>query len=106
MRWAAAAALILLSLCAGAHEDDAPNANWYKSLKQNGTGIPCCSIEDCKEVDYRIGSSAQYQAWVENGWVDIPDDRVLTRENPTGRGVLCRSQITGTIWCFAPGDAG
>ncbi len=103
---AAAMIFAMLESCASAHDADEPFAAWYNSLKQNGTDISCCSQHDCQEVDYRIGPSAKYQAWIENGWVDIPEDRVLTRDNPVGRGILCRSQSTGTIWCFIPGDAG
>jgi hypothetical protein len=74
-------------------------APWFQSLRQPSTGISCCSLADCRQVDYRIGSQG-YEAFADNRWVTVPSDKVLQRtDNPTGRGVLCRTP-GGDILCF------
>jgi len=76
---------------------------WFESLKQPGTGVSCCSISDCRPVQYRLAPDG-YEALVGSMWVHVPDDRVLRRQqNPLGRAVLCRSPASGTIFCFVPG---
>ena len=76
--------------------------DWYESLKEPGTNFPCCSIADCRPVDYKLDPGG-YEALVETRWVRVPDDKILHgKPNPTGRGVLCRSPISGTILCFVP----
>jgi hypothetical protein len=75
---------------------------WFESLKQPGSGISCCSIADCLPVDYKMETDG-YEALVEARWVRIPGDKVLHgKPNPTGRAILCRSPISGTILCFVP----
>jgi len=76
---------------------------WFESLKQPGSGVSCCSISDCRPVQYRLASDG-YEALIESGWIHIPEDRVLHhKQNPLGRAVLCRSPASGTIFCFVPG---
>jgi hypothetical protein len=75
---------------------------WFESLKQPGSGISCCSIADCLPVDYKMETEG-YEALIEARWVRIPGDKVLHgKPNPTGRAILCRSPISGTILCFVP----
>ena len=75
---------------------------WFESLKQPGSGISCCSIADCLPVDYKMEGDG-YEALIETRWVRIPGDKVLHgKPNPTGRAILCRSPISGTILCFVP----
>jgi len=76
---------------------------WFESLKQPGTGVSCCSISDCRPVQYRLVPEG-YEALVGSIWVHVPDDRVLrNQKNPVGRAVLCRSPASGRIYCFVPG---
>ena len=76
---------------------------WFESLKQPGTGVSCCSISDCRPVQYRLVPEG-YEALVGSLWVHVPDDRVLrNQKNPLGRAVLCRSPASGRIYCFVPG---
>ena len=78
-------------------------APWFESLKQPGTGVSCCSISDCRPVQYRLAPEG-YEALVGSLWVHVPDDRILrNQKNPLGRAVLCRSPASGTIFCFVPG---
>ena len=75
---------------------------WFESLKQPGSGISCCSIADCLPVDYKMETEG-YEALIEARWVPIPGDKVLHgKPNPTGRAILCRSPISGTVLCFVP----
>ena len=95
-------------LAAGALEAAAPENGepsmhgWFESLKQPGSGVSCCSIADCRPVDYKLNGEG-YEALIETRWMRIPDDKILHgKPNPTGRAVLCRSPISGTILCFVP----
>ena len=62
---------------------------WFESLKQPGTGVSCCSISDCRPVQYRLVPEG-YEALVGSLWVHVPDDRVPAQsEEPGGaRGPL------------------
>lgn len=87
------------ALAAPPKNADRTLAPWFQSLRQPGTGISCCSLADCRQVDYRIGNKG-YEAFADNRWVSVPADKVLQRtDNPTGRGVLCRTP-GGDILCF------
>ena len=37
-------------------DPNSPIGQWFQSLKQPGSGASCCSIADCRPVDYRIGA--------------------------------------------------
>ena len=75
---------------------------WFQSLTQPGTGIPCCSVSDCHETDFRINGD-HYEAWVDGQWRVVPPEAVLKRtDNPTGRAVACFVPILGII-CFVRG---
>jgi hypothetical protein len=75
---------------------------WFESLKQPGSGVSCCSIADCRPVEYRLATDG-YEAYLDTRWVHVPDDKIIHgMANPIARGVLCRSPISGTILCFVP----
>jgi len=77
-------------------------APWFNSLRQPGTGVSCCSIADCRPVDYR-GGPAGYEVWIENAWHKVPADKVLDgKDNPVGRAVVCYTPALG-IMCFVRG---
>jgi hypothetical protein len=84
-------------------ENADPNlAPWFESLKQPGSGVSCCSIADCRPVEYRLVADG-YEAYLDTRWVHVPDDKIIHgMSNPLARGVLCRSPISGTILCFVP----
>jgi hypothetical protein len=72
---------------------------WYQSLKQPGSGVSCCSIADCRQVDYRTEGD-HYEALIDGKWLLVPPERVLAHEtNPTGHGVVCWTPWQG-ILCF------
>ena len=69
---------------------------WFKSLKQPGTSLPCCSISDCRRVDFRIASDGQYEVMVEGNWYSVPSRLVLhPMHNPVGRAVACYTTAFG-----------
>jgi hypothetical protein len=98
--------LLIAALALARPPDDIPIDpalhDWYESLKEPGTTYPCCSIADCRPIDYRMGGEG-YEARIDEEWVTVPDDRVLKNQpNPIGRAVLCRSPVNGSILCFVP----
>ena len=96
---AAFLAIAAQALAAPPENADQRLAPWYQSLKQPGSGVSCCSIADCRQVDYRV-SEGHYEALIESRWMTVPDDKVLQHEaNPTGHGVVCYTPWQG-ILCF------
>src|SRR5258708_29474038 len=99
--------LILLFLATGAGAAPPENADralspWFQSLAVPGTGISCCSIADCRPVDYRTVDD-HYEALIEDKWVVIPPRKVLDRtDNPVGRAVVCWTPERG-VMCFVRG---
>jgi hypothetical protein len=72
---------------------------WFQSLRQPDTGVSCCSIADCRPVDYRT-TAGGYEVWIENRWQRVPPEKVLQRaDNPVGRAIVCWTKQIG-IMCF------
>jgi hypothetical protein len=83
---------------------NSPEAHWVQSLQMPGTAISCCSLADCRKVDYRI-EKGQLEAFIEERWVAVPKDKVVKRENPTGSAWACYRQYIPVIqpddiYCF------
>jgi hypothetical protein len=77
-------------------------APWFNSLRQPGTGASCCSIADCRPVDYRPTKSG-YEVWINGQWMPVPPDKVLEgKDNPIGRAVVCYTPMLG-VMCFVRG---
>ena len=77
---------------------------WFESLKQPGTGVSCCSISDCRPVQYRLAPGAGTRRWSARcGSTCRMTRSCAIKKNPLGRAVLCRSPASGTIFCFVPG---
>ncbi len=83
----------LIGISAAAHEDSAPLAAWYQSLRDPQTGAACCSMErDCHPVDdYHASSNpGGYVVRIDGVSFDVPPSKVLQRtDNPTGHAVVC-----------------
>lgn len=92
-------------------DPDSPMAAWYQSLAQPETGYPCCSVADCRPVQYRTVGD-RYEAFIDrksfgasapDDWVRVPKAHVLRRhDNPTGEAVAC--WFIGEIRCFVEGS--
>jgi hypothetical protein len=98
----ALAALLLVplpALAAPPPDADPALSPWFQSLRQPGTGVSCCSIADCRPVDYRTTPDG-YEVFVDNRWQKVPPEKVLQRaDNPVGRAIVCWTKLTG-IMCF------
>lgn len=76
-------------------------APWFQQLKQPGTEASCCSIADCRQVEYR-SSGDHYEVFIRGAWTEVPNDKVLKNQsNPTGHGVACYTEWQG-VMCFVP----
>ena len=61
-------------------------SEWFKSLEQPRTSLPCCSISDCRRVDYRISDDGRYEVMVDGTWLRVPNGSVLRQKtNPAGQ---------------------
>src|SRR5207245_11556648 len=100
----AALLLVCFTALGIAASDAAPPDNadpalhgWFESLKQPGSGVSCCSVADCRPVEYRLAADG-YEAYLDTRWIHVPDDKIIHgMVNPIARGVLCRSPLSGTI---------
>ena len=105
LRHLAAGVLLLSPLTARAFpppDADPALSPWFEELRQPGTGRSCCSIADCRPVDYRIAGD-HYEVWIGSQWLAVPKDRILQRfDNPTGHAVVCYTPALG-IMCFVEG---
>jgi hypothetical protein len=78
---------------------DGTLAPWFQSLRQPNTGVSCCSMADCRTVDYRTDGDS-YEALIEGRWIIVPREKILQRiDNPTGRAVVCWTPALGVL-CF------
>ena len=100
---------LTLSQAAAAAPPDSPDpalAPWFESLKQPGTGASCCSIADCRTVDFRQDRDG-YEVLIDGRWkisipfwLRVPPNRIIDRiDNPTNRAVVCFTPEAG-ILCF------
>jgi len=65
-------------------------SEWFNGLRQPGTSLPCCSISDCRRVDFRIAIDGRYEVLVEGQWYGVPNRFVLQQQgNPIGKAVAC-----------------
>ena len=79
---------------------------WFEGLK-SGKG-PCCSDADgtaVSDVDWE-SANGHYRVRLDNEWVDVPDEAVITEPNRIGRTMVwpIRGYLGITIRCFMPGS--
>jgi hypothetical protein len=103
---------ILVGLMVGAVEarDDgryahSPLKPWFDGLR-SGKGL-CCSDADgfaVSDPDWE-SKDGHYRVRVDNEWVDVPDDAVITEPNRYGRtmGWPTKGTLGTSIRCFMPG---
>jgi len=102
-------ALILLLLCtpALAHDANHPELNsWFDHLA-SGKGL-CCSFADgfvVADPDWD-SKDGHYRVRLDNEWIDVPDDAVITEPNRTGRTMVwpIKGSLGTSIRCFMPGS--
>ena len=83
-----------------------PLKPWFDSLK-SGKG-PCCSDADgfaVSDPDWESRNS-HYVVRIDNQWIDVPDDAVITEPNRVGRTMVwpIKGSLGISIRCFLPGS--
>ena len=87
----------------------AENHDWYKDLRQPGTGYSCCNgtvngIEgDCRPTRAYIQDDGTWRALIDGRWVPVPPRVVLKQLAPDGNSHICASR-SGLIYCFLGGS--
>jgi hypothetical protein len=97
--------LILLLLCspALAHDSSHPELNeWFNKLasgRADGFAV--------SDVDWE-SKNGHYRVRLENDWIDVPDDALITEPNRAGRTMVWPMRFDGKIFirCFMPGSMG
>ena len=82
-----------------------PLKQWFDGLK-SGKG-PCCSDDDgfaVSDPDWE-SKDGRYRVRVDDEWVDVPDNAVITEPNRNGQTMVWPTKGTlGTsVRCFMPG---
>ena len=106
---------LALNQTAAAAPPDNPDpalAPWFESLKQPGTGAPCCSLADCRTVEFRQDRDG-YEVLIDGRWkmsmpfwLRVPSNRIIDRtDNPTNRGVVCFTPEAGILCFVRPADS-
>ncbi|UYN95959.1 MAG: hypothetical protein KIT25_03155 [Enhydrobacter sp.] len=116
MRLAILAVLLIFSLSVRGMAQDghhghhhAENHDWYKELKQPGTGYSCCNgssdgVEgDCRPTRARQADDGAWHAMINGRWIPVPPRVVLQRLAPDGKSHICASK-SGYIYCFLGGS--
>jgi len=87
----------------------AENHDWYKELKQPGTGYSCCNgtangVEgDCRPTRAYLQDDGTWKAMVNGRWMPVPPRVVLQRLAPDGNSHICAGK-SGMIYCFISGS--
>ena len=83
--------------------------DWYKELKQPGTGFSCCNgtingVEgDCRPTRAYLNDDGQWYALLDGQWIRVPPRVVLRQLAPDGSSHICASK-SGMIFCFLGGS--
>jgi hypothetical protein len=105
--------LLLISSAQFVHARDpdgryanSPLKQWFDSLR-SGKG-QCCSDADgsaVSDVDWE-SRDGHYRVRIEDEWVDVPEEAVITEPNRVGRTMVWPIRGYGglTIRCFMPGS--
>ncbi len=109
-----AIALLLASTTAFARDPDGKYARanpemhkWFEQLRSQA-GEACCALDDgnlVKDSDWR-SKDGHYQVFLDNGWIDVPENAVIKEPNRYGRTVLWPYYEDGHpyVRCFLPGS--
>ncbi len=87
----------------------AENHDWYKDLKQPGTGYSCCNGSfngvdgDCRPTRAYLQEDGTWRALVDGRWQPVPPRVVLQRLAPDGNSHICAGK-SGMIYCFIGGS--
>ena len=87
----------------------AENHDWYKELKQPGTGLACCNGTtnnaegDCRPTRAYLNDDGLWYALLDGRWVPVPPRVVLKQLAPDGSSHICASK-SGMIYCFLGGS--
>jgi hypothetical protein len=99
--------LVMMLVAAHAHDHNRPELNgWFKSL-QSGKG-PCCDGSDALSIDDPDwqNDNGHYRVRLEDEWVEVPDDAVITEPNRAEHALVWPYRRDGKlnqIRCFMPG---
>ena len=106
---------LALNQAAVAAPPDSPDpalAPWFESLRQPGTGAPCCSISDCRTAEIRQDRDG-YEVLIDGRWkmsipfwLRVPPNRIIDGiDNPANRAVVCFTPEAGILCFVRPADS-
>ena len=93
----------------GYGQGHAENHDWYKELRQPGTGYSCCNGSlngidgDCRPARAYLNDDGTWRALINGQWQPVPPRAVLQRLAPDGNSHICAGK-SGMIYCFIGGS--
>ena len=87
---------------------NSPLKSWFDHLA-SGKGL-CCSMADGETVadpDWE-SKGGHYRVRLDDNWIDVPDDAVITEPNRAGPTMVWPTYLDGhpQVRCFMPGTMG
>src|SRR5260370_5117685 len=85
---------------------NSPLKTWFDHLA-SGKGL-CCSVADGESVadpDWE-SKDGHYRVRLENNWIDVPDDALITEPSQAGRTMVWSLRVDDKIFvpCVIPGS--
>jgi hypothetical protein len=86
----------------------AEHHDWYRNLKQPGTGYSCCNGTadgtegDCRPTRAYRTEQGTWRALLNGHWTPVPPSVVLKTQAPDGNSHICAGK-SGMIYCFIGG---
>lgn len=83
--------------------------SWFEGVKSKN-GVPCCSMADGHQTDFKVDGGGIYFVPIADEWVRVPPEAVITSQgNPNDRAIVwyvTQGQSSGKphffIRCFVP----
>lgn len=83
--------------------------DFFKSLRQPGSGISCCDISDCNFVEADT-DKGKYRFRYRGRWIEVPDTIIVRNvKNITGQFIACYNEKIldkegkPLLYCFVEG---
>jgi len=112
-------ALVALTFSFNVANADETRGEWFRSLRQPGTYIPCCSVADCGITPARLIKGKWWVTvpdridmdegqWLPSyplRWVEVPDKVIITDKQPWDGISAYVCWVRGEVFCFIAAEA-
>ena len=96
------AAISIMSVGANAQD----RGDWFKSLRQPGSGQSCCDLADCKRTEADWKGEGWVAHYPDGEPVRVPNSIILKKPSIDGDAYLCSHPQSKKLYCFIRPDIG